>query len=120
MAVIISTDCDSPTTRKCHNRSGELPGKAARLRHKSKQGLMSVRGADATKKVERKPSGIEAELSLLQANFESGLEEGLKATIDAKSGIITIQIYGAGICGKCHCWTAQAICPACGNPVAIN
>lgn len=119
MESIISTDCDSQTAPKYRKNSGALPDKAARLRHKSKTGLMVAKGAVATKKAESKPIAIETELSLLQSNFESALEAGLKAKIYPTKGIVVIELHGCGICGICHAWTAKKECPACGNNVEM-
>lgn len=118
MESIISIDCDSQTAPKYHKNSAESPDKAARLHHKSKTGLMAAKGAVATKKAESKPVAIETELSLLQANFESALEAGLKAKIYQTKGIVVIEIHGCGICGICQAWTGKDKCPACGNKLA--
>lgn len=119
MASIISTDYDSQTALKYHKNSGELPDRAARLHHKLRVGLMVGKGAVATKKAGKKPLAIEAELSLLQSNFENALEEGLKAKVYPTKGIVVIELHDVGICGNCNCWTSKEKCPACGGAVVI-
>lgn len=99
-------------------RKKEKPDPQAGLRPRSKKSLTPGPDADDMPQVEKMPSDLETELSILQTVYDQALQAGLRAKkipghTPTGAPMLTLELHDVLLCPVCKVWTSETPCPVC-------